>query len=113
MALNVAATTIVYLWASTYFIGKQSEPQRRAQGLARKEHQLMFDTVGGWSSVSYFNRQAYEQERYSQAVGSCPFSDTALRTLELIIVPCRAGDVVATQDRPYVLSRIRSTRYNY
>jgi len=75
MALDVAATTIIYLWASTYFINKQVEPQRKMQGLFRKESQLMYDTVGGWSSVSYFNRQAYEKERYSQAVGGYTLSN--------------------------------------
>ena len=75
MALNVVATTVIYLSASTYLLSKQSEPQRKAQGFWRKEHQLMYDTVGGWSSVSYFNRQAYEQGRYSQAVGSSHFAD--------------------------------------
>ena len=70
MALNVTATAIVYLWASGYFIVQQVEPRRRAQGLARKENQLMYDTVGGWSSVSYFNRQTYEKQRYSAAVGT-------------------------------------------
>ena len=29
----------------------------------------MYDTVGGWSSVSYFNRQGYEKGRYAAAVG--------------------------------------------
>ncbi len=69
MALTVAATTAAYLWASTYFINKQAGPQRRSRGIDQKEAQLMYDTVGGWSSVSYFNRQGYEKGRYAAAVG--------------------------------------------
>ena len=78
MALNVVATTAFYLSASFYLVSKQIEPQRKALGFWRKENQLMYDTVGGWSSVAYFNRQAYEQGRYSQAVGSFPFVDKAV-----------------------------------
>lgn len=69
MALTVAATTVTYLWASTYFIDSQIEPRRISRGISQKEAQLMYDTVGGWSSVSYFNRQAYEKRRYAAAVG--------------------------------------------
>ncbi len=69
MALTVAATTATYIWASTYFIDKQAEPRRRSRGIQQKEAQLMYDTVGGWSSISYFNRQAYEKGRYAAAVG--------------------------------------------
>ena len=69
MALNVAAVAIIYVWASFSFVPRQIETRRRSQGLSRKEYQLMYDTVGGWSSVSYFNRQSYEKERYSRAVG--------------------------------------------
>ncbi|KAL6718941.1 hypothetical protein ACLMJK_003176 [Lecanora helva] len=70
MALDVAATTISYVWISTYLLyARQSGPLRRYNSLYRKESQLMYDTVGGWSSVAYFNRQDYEQKRFSQAVG--------------------------------------------
>ena len=81
MALNVATTTVIYLSASTYLLSKQSEPQRKAQGFWRKENQLMYDTVGGWSSVSYFNRKDYEQGRYSQAVGSSAFANKGVGTM--------------------------------
>ena len=65
----MAATTIAYFWSSSYFTAKQMEPRRRSQELARKEVQVRYDTMGGWNAVSYFNRIAYEQERYSSVVG--------------------------------------------
>ena len=46
MALIVGATTIIFLWTSAYFINQQREPRRRLTGLTRKEHQVMYDTVG-------------------------------------------------------------------
>ena len=48
MALIVAATTMIFLWTSAYFTDRQTEPRRRLTGLARKEFQLMFDTLGGY-----------------------------------------------------------------
>ena len=48
MALIVAATTIIFLWTSAYFVDKQTEPRRRLTGLSRKETQLMYDTIGGY-----------------------------------------------------------------
>jgi hypothetical protein len=46
MILTVAAMTIVFLWAATYYSAEQSEYQRRNTGIARKEAQIMYDTVG-------------------------------------------------------------------
>ncbi len=68
MALTVAATTVMYLWASTYYSGKQSENRRRFVGIWRKEYQLMHDTVGSWSTVTYFSRLPYELKRYASIV---------------------------------------------
>lgn len=69
MALIVAATTVVFVWASFAFVGQQTKPRRKWNGLIRREFQVLYDTVGGWSSVSYFNRHAYEKKRYAEAVG--------------------------------------------
>jgi hypothetical protein len=30
----------------------------------------MYDSVGGWHTVSYFNRMGYEQDRYAKVVGT-------------------------------------------
>lgn len=68
MALTVAATTIMYLWAATCYSAKQRELHRRYVGIWRKEYQVMYDTLGSWSTVTYFNRQVYERERYASVV---------------------------------------------
>ena len=70
MALLVIGTAILYLWCSLYATDRIVEPQRKSTAAARKESQRMYDTVGAWNSVSYFNRQTYEKGRYSKAVGS-------------------------------------------
>lgn len=69
MALIVAATTAIFLGTSFYFVDRQREPRRRWKGLSRREGQIMYDSIGGWSSVTYFNRRKYEQERYAEIVG--------------------------------------------
>ncbi|CAD6570642.1 MAG: hypothetical protein ASARMPREDX12_003784 [Alectoria sarmentosa] len=69
MALIVAATTVIFVWASFAFVGQQVEPRRKCNALKRREFQVMYDTVGGWSSVSYFNRHGYEKGRYADVVG--------------------------------------------
>ncbi|KAL9070382.1 MAG: hypothetical protein Q9161_004941 [Pseudevernia consocians] len=48
MALIVAATTVIFLWTSAYFVDQQKELRRRLAGLLRKEYQIMYDTVGGY-----------------------------------------------------------------
>ncbi|KAA6415967.1 MAG: hypothetical protein FRX48_00686 [Lasallia pustulata] len=68
MALIVAAMTVFYMWISTYFTAMQSEPRRRQRDLSRKEYQILYDSMGNWRTVSYFNRIPYEQERYSSSV---------------------------------------------
>lgn len=63
MALLAAATTIVYLSTAAQLNIQQSSIWREAQDLARKQYQVMYDTVGSWATVSYFNRVPYEENR--------------------------------------------------
>lgn len=68
MALIVATTTILYLWISTYFTAMQSDSRRRLRDTSRKEYQILYDSMGNWRTVSFFNRIPYEQQRYSSTV---------------------------------------------
>ena len=68
MALIVGAVVVAYLWASTYFNAWQITTRRGLIGNLHREWQIMYDTIGSWATVSYFNRIRYEQERYSSAV---------------------------------------------
>lgn len=69
MALIVAAESVLYLWISTYFTAMQSDSRRRERDISRKENQILYDTMGNWRTVSFFNRIPYEQQRYSSTVG--------------------------------------------
>ena len=70
MALLVAATGMAHLWLSAYILGKASEERRLNRKLHRKENQLVYDTVGSWTTVSYFNRIRYEGNRYAAIIDS-------------------------------------------
>ncbi|KAL9118419.1 MAG: hypothetical protein Q9187_005037 [Circinaria calcarea] len=68
MFLIVVATMIAYLWTSTYFTTKQASVRRQNTALARAEYQTLYDTMGGWKTVSYFNRRKHASTRYGTAV---------------------------------------------
>ena len=68
MTLIVGTTTVFYLWISTYFTAMQSNTRRRERDISRKEYQILYDSMGNWKTVSYFNRIPYEQDRYSSTV---------------------------------------------
>ena len=68
MVLTVAATSIMYLGATMYYNPKQNVLRRSWTDLWRKEYQHVYDTLGNWTTVAYFNRHPYECERYSMIV---------------------------------------------
>lgn len=68
MALLALATTCAYLVTATHFNARQSGVRRDYQDLSRKRYQVMYDTVGSWATVSYFNRIPYEKGNYKKAV---------------------------------------------
>ncbi|KAL8716259.1 MAG: hypothetical protein Q9220_000164 [cf. Caloplaca sp. 1 TL-2023] len=68
MALLAAATTLAYWSSMTTLNNKQSRHRRRYVSQLNKEYDMMFDTLGSWATVTYFNRTAYEEQRYQNAV---------------------------------------------
>ncbi|KAL8937206.1 MAG: hypothetical protein Q9211_003802 [Gyalolechia sp. 1 TL-2023] len=68
VALLAVATTIAYLSTATRLNISQSNLRRELQDLDRKQSQVMYDTVGSWATVSYFNRISYEKSRFGGAV---------------------------------------------
>ncbi|KAL8900445.1 MAG: hypothetical protein Q9207_005693 [Kuettlingeria erythrocarpa] len=68
-----AVVGIGYLYHlfATHLNVKQSGVRREYLDLARKQNQIMYDTVGSWQTVSYFNRVSYEEERYGKAAENC------------------------------------------
>ncbi|KAI9704233.1 MAG: hypothetical protein M1836_007094 [Candelina mexicana] len=68
MALLIAGVGFTYIWISVKLGARTTTIRRSYVDKARKEWGLMYDTVGAWQTVSHFNRVAYEEDRYSNAV---------------------------------------------
>ncbi|KAL8994305.1 MAG: hypothetical protein Q9169_005678 [Polycauliona sp. 2 TL-2023] len=68
MALLAAATTVAYLSSATQLNRTSSKYRRKYRALSRNEFQTMYDSVGSWATVSYFNRVPHEERKYQGAV---------------------------------------------
>lgn len=70
MAILVSTTTIIYLCSMSYLAAKQVVILRENTEASRKESQVLYDSMGCWTSVAYFNNFKHEQERYKTAVAA-------------------------------------------
>ncbi|KAL8946718.1 MAG: hypothetical protein Q9222_006923 [Ikaeria aurantiellina] len=68
MALLGAATMLAYWSSMISFNQTQARRRRPYVNLVRKEYQMMYDTLGSWATVNYFNRITHEEQRYQDAV---------------------------------------------
>ena len=68
MLLIVTTTMLSYLWATSFFTHMQTEVRRRNQRASRKCFQVLYDTMDGWKTVSYFNRLSHAQQRYAVGI---------------------------------------------
>lgn len=79
MALIIAGSALAYFWTSSYYLGRINVANRKCTKFSRKESQVMYDSVGGWHTVSYFNRVNYERDRYAKAVGTLSMTVLGLK----------------------------------
>ncbi|KAI5805492.1 hypothetical protein DFH27DRAFT_644061 [Peziza echinospora] len=70
MALVVGIVSVLYVWVTAVLSRMRAQMRRNYNQTARRETQLMWQTMSSWETVSYFNRIAYEQDRYSGAIKS-------------------------------------------
>lgn len=68
MALLVSTTTVIYLCSLRYLAAKQMGLLRDSTAASRKEDQVLYDAMGSWISVAYFNNFQFEKERYTDAI---------------------------------------------
>ncbi|KAL8658236.1 MAG: hypothetical protein Q9226_001146 [Calogaya cf. arnoldii] len=71
MALLAAATTLAYLSSAVKLNTKLNKYRRKHIASLRKESQIMYDSIGSWTTVTYFNNVPYEERRYQGAVLLC------------------------------------------
>ena len=65
MLLIVGTTVATYLCTSGRISALASHMRRTCAKKARREFQVLFDTMSGWRTVSYFNMLAHAKESYS------------------------------------------------
>lgn len=68
MSVVVFTTTVTYLFVSRYFTKKLTEVQRMKVEAYREENRVLYDSVGCWVSVAYFNNFGFELNKYSKAI---------------------------------------------
>lgn len=68
MAAIVAVTTIMFFSASVYEISRKDENNRRYNESGKQKSEQLYESMGCWSTVCYFNRLKYEKDRYSHLV---------------------------------------------
>lgn len=68
MSIVVFTTTMAYLCASKYFTMRLTDVQRGRIEAMRQESGVLYDSIGCWVSVTYFNNFGYELNRYSEAI---------------------------------------------
>ncbi|KAI9815309.1 MAG: hypothetical protein M1827_002789 [Pycnora praestabilis] len=79
MLLLIGAMIVLYFWSAAYFARRQTGMMRGYMGVVRKETDTMYDSIASWQTVSYFNRINFEQDKYSEAVGSHMRSQRTIR----------------------------------
>jgi ABC-type transport system involved in Fe-S cluster assembly fused permease/ATPase subunit len=67
MLLIVSSTMVMYLWASVQFTVMQTKARRTYVATSRRSYQVLYDTMGGWRTVSYFNRLQHAKETYASS----------------------------------------------
>lgn len=70
MAIILTVAAILFFSASVYEFWKKSELDRRHDEAGKQKSAQFFDSMGCWSTVSYFNQLKFEKLRYSQAVNA-------------------------------------------
>lgn len=68
MSSLVFITTFTYMYMRSYFTKKETEVQRMKLEACRQESRVLYDSIGCWLSVAYFNNFGYELNRYSEAM---------------------------------------------
>ena len=59
---------VLYFWIALALSSGQSDLRRQINVTLRRKTQIMYDTMGGWRTVSYFNRVSHAQQTYEASV---------------------------------------------
>lgn len=68
MSFVVCTVFVAYVWTARAYTKKQAPILTRHAEATRAENQVLYDTVGSWISVAYFNNFGHEENRYLEAI---------------------------------------------
>ena len=68
LVLIGVSVVILYVWLATSMSPTQKKLRRPYNIAYRRKNQVMYDTIGGWRTVSYFNRIPHAQKTYDTVV---------------------------------------------
>jgi ABC-type transport system involved in Fe-S cluster assembly fused permease/ATPase subunit len=90
MAFIVALSSVLFLWATSKTIPIRTKRQREFIKAWEDEYSQMTESSLNWTTVSYFNRIGYEQNRYKDAVRSSQSKLIRYKVLSFMISAIRA-----------------------
>ncbi len=90
MAFIVALSSVLFLWSTAKTIPMKTRRQREYIKAWEDEYSQMTESSLNWTTVSYFNRIGYEQNRYKDAVKLSQSKLIRYRALSFIVSGLRA-----------------------
>ncbi|MCJ1470506.1 hypothetical protein MMC07_009152 [Pseudocyphellaria aurata] len=90
MCLVVCSLSVSFVWAAKYVTELQVSIMRENAETSRAENQVLYDSVGSWISVTYFNNWRYEQKRYLDAMTKSLASTRAMTLLMYMGSICKS-----------------------
>ncbi|ERF75567.1 hypothetical protein EPUS_09163 [Endocarpon pusillum Z07020] len=90
MSFIVAVASVLYLWATAKTIPLKTRCQRNLINAWESEYSQMTESSLNWTTVSYFNRIGYEQNRYKDAIKISQGKLIRYQVLALIVTAVRA-----------------------
>ena len=70
MLVIVVLITCLYVVTLVHYLSKKSALDQSANESSEEVTEHLYDTIGSWWTVSYFNRLGYERERYTELLQS-------------------------------------------
>lgn len=85
-ATLIVVTVAIAFFFSTLFATRPLRRTRRVAAKAeRHESELLYETIGNWSIVSYFNRRQYEVGRINNAAGEVAATDVRSNDFKILM----------------------------
>ena len=58
---------VIFCWVSIHLTSAHAKIRRKNNKLYRQKNQVLYDTMGGWKNVVYFNRTQYAEDKFASS----------------------------------------------